>query len=316
MKNCSCKAENGYIYSSHTSSWNENDQIGLFLCILFVLAFILLIMTVYYWIKTSKLSKKWLISTLSLWVIFIAIVMNRPIRALYMVSSLFSLSTHTPEFMDRTIMFPNHIKFEEKTSFLEIKSEVTRMLENTNQGQSLTLTKDTYGGENQYIGSDVKIVNGQTRGWRILNIKAGSTYSPHAHQFPELCKILRDTPEIISCVVSVLEPHVMIPLHVGYYKGIMRYMIPTHVPQDKENIFLCVNGIKYHWSEGVGVLWDDTYPHKVYNNTDEIRVVIYMDVLRPFSGFKQHINQFFLNLATNSSAVKDEIKRTEVQMKI
>ena len=95
----------------------------------------------------------------------------------------------------------------------------------------------------------------------------------------------------------------------------MRYMIPIIVPKDLENVFLCVNELKYSWTEGVGVLWDDTYPHKVYNNTNEIRVVIYMDVVRPLSGALNAMNRFILRLASNSKIVKDEIKKTEIQVR-
>ena len=60
----------------------------------------------------------------------------------------------------------------------------------------------------------------------------------------------------------------------------MRLMFAIKVPKDKENCFLWVNGIKYNWEEGKCVLWDDIYPHKVYNNTDENRIVLYMDIYR------------------------------------
>ena len=74
--------------------------------------------------------------------------------------------------------------------------------------------------------------------------------------------------------------------------------------------------IKYHWKEGKGELWDDTYPHKVYNNTNEIRVVIYMDVKRPYEGILKYFNDFIINLTVNSNIVKNEIKKTEIQVKI
>ncbi len=67
--------------------------------------------------------------------------------------------------------------------------------------------------------------------------------------------------------------------------------------------------------EGVGILWDDTYPHKVYNNTDEIRVVIYMDVVRNLSWGLNIFNLLILRLACNSNIVKDEIKKTEIHVK-
>ena len=150
----------------------------------------------------------------------------------------------------------------------------------------------------------------------MINIKAGDEYSGVAHKyFLSLVRILRTVPQIGTCAVSVLQDGVHIPIHVGYYKGIMRYMIPVVVPKDRENVFLCVNELKYCWTEGVGVLWDDTYPHKVYNNTDEIRVVIYMDVVRPLRWGLNSLNLFIIWLACNSKIVKDEIKRTEIQIK-
>lgn len=299
-----------------TSSWNINDKIGLSLFILLLINIILILyISISYW-KSNKLDKKIIYTTILLWISFILYIYSDPIRILHMISSLFSLSISTPEFLDRSIMFPNHKYFEKKKSFKIIKQEVNNMLEHTNKGKDLVLTKDTYGGNNIYIGSDVKKTNDDIRGWRILNIKAGNNYSPYAKHFPHLCKLLKKIPEVISCVISVLEPHIHIPMHVGYYKGIMRYMIPTHVPKDKENVFLCVNGIKYHWTEGVGVLWDDSFEHTVYNNTDEIRIVIYMDVLRPLTGIAHELNKYIINFSTNSTTVKDEIKRTEVQIKL
>ena len=121
--------------------------------------------------------------------------------------------------------------------------------------------------QNKYIGSDIRRSDdGITKAWRVINIKAGDEYSAAAHKyFPNLVRILKGVPQIETCAISVLQDGVHIPIHVGYYKGIMRYMIPVVVPKDRENVFLCVNEIKYCWTEGVGVLWDDTYPHKVYN---------------------------------------------------
>lgn len=97
----------------------------------------------------------------------------------------------------------------------------------------------------------------------------------------------------------------MIPIHVGYYKGIIRYMIPLIVPEDKENCFLWVNGLKYSWTEGESVLWDDIYPH---NNTNQNRVLLYMDIIRPFDGILGNLNSLVLKLMKNSDIVKDEIK--------
>ncbi len=157
--------------------------------------------------------------------------------------------------------------FEDPANFKALKDEVENVLEKTGGGDSLTMTSETFGGQNKYIGSDIRRDDdGITKAWRLINIKAEDEYSPVAHKyFPNLVRILKGVPQIRTCAVSVLQDGVHIPIYVGYYKGIMRYMIPIVVPKDRENVFLCVNELKYCWTEGVGVLWDDTYPHKVYN---------------------------------------------------
>ena len=243
-------------------------------------------------------------------------IYKNPIEALYMMSALITLTTRTPEFLDKDAYFLMNRVFEDPINFKELKEEVENVLEKTGSGDSLTMTRDTFSGQNKYIGSDIRRENGITKAWRVINIKAGDEYSAVAHEyFPSLVRILKEVPQIGTCAVSVLQDGVHIPIHVGYYKGIMRYMIPVVVPKDRENVFLCVNELKYCWTEGVGVLWDDTYPHKVYNNTDEIRVVIYMDVVRPLRWGLNALNRFILRLACNSKIVKDEIKKTEIQIK-
>lgn len=93
-------------------------------------------------------------------------------------------------------------------------------------------------------------------------------------------------------------------------------MLPTHVPKERDKVFLCVNDKKYHWTEEQGVLWDDTFPHKVYNYSDEIRVVIFMDVRRPLVGWLDTFNKAIITVLGNSSIVKNEISRIEKQMRL
>jgi beta-hydroxylase len=233
-----------------------------------------------------------------------------------MMSAILTLGIRTPEFLDKDKYFQNNYVFEDPDNFKSLKDEVVSILSKTDNGDKLRMTNDSFNGQNKYIGSDIIHDNGKIKAWRIINIKVGNEYSKDAYKhFPFLVKILKDIPEICTCSISILQEGVHIPIHVGYYKGIMRYMMPIIVPKDKENVFLCVNEKKYCWTEGVGVLWDDNYPHKVYNNTNEIRVVIYMDIIRPLTGSLNILNKYILKLASNSKIVKDEIKRTEIQIK-
>jgi hypothetical protein len=306
---CSCRSEKGYVYSPH--SWNENDTKGLFIFFLIIVIIgIILSLCIDY--QTNMI---WFL-IIGIVILF-SVVCYRPILLLYAPSCLLSMFINTTPILNRKKYFPNHTRFEDPNTFQSIKHEIDVMLEQTDGGNTLPLTQDSYSGENKYIGSDVKMVQGKKRAWRILNIKAGSSYSKEAQHFPTLVGILESLPEVKSCVISVLEPGIRIPIHVGYYKGIMRYMLPTHIPKDRKNVFLCVNGISHHWKEGHGVLWDDTFAHKVYNNTNEARVLIYMDVLRPFRNKMAHQwNEWFIDKAMQTSIVQDEIKRTEIQVAI
>jgi beta-hydroxylase len=307
---CKSEPKSGFKKINDNFTFNKKDKSGLINIFLLSTAGLLGITAV------AQQNHNYLYGSLTSFGLLVGRIYMNPIEALYMMSALISLTTRTPEFMDKDAYFPMNRVFEEHDNFKALKEEVENVLEKTGGGDSLTMTSETYSGKNNYIGSDIRRENGKTKAWRLINIKAGDEYSVVAHKyFPNLVRILKGVPQIQTCAVSVLQDGVHIPIHVGYYKGIMRYMIPIIVPKDRENVFLCVNEIKYCWTEGVGVLWDDTYPHKVYNNTDEIRVVIYMDVVRPLRWGLNRLNLFILRLACNSKIVKDEIKKTEIQVK-
>jgi hypothetical protein len=310
MNNDLCKSEHPFKKIKNNFSFNEKDKSGLINLFLFFMSIGLIAPSI------IQNNQYYLFISFIFFSGFIFRIYSNPIEILYMMSSILTLGIRTPEFLDKDKYFKNNYLFEDPDNFKLLKNEVVSILSKTDNGDKLRMTNDTFNGQNKYIGSNIIHENGIIKAWRIINIKVGNEYSADAHKhFPFLVKILKNIPEICSCSISVLQEGVHIPIHVGYYKGIMRYMIPIIVPKDKENVFLCVNEKKYSWTEGVGVLWDDNYPHKVYNNTKEIRVVIYMDVIRPLTGFLNILNKYILKLACNSKIVKDEIKRTEIQIK-
>ena len=90
-------------------------------------------------------------------------------------------------------------------------------------------------------------------------------------------------------------------------------MLPIIVPKDRTNCFLCVNGDTLRWREGVAIGWDDNVPHKVSNDTDEERVIIYMDVpVKTNSRFVNNMSSFMLQQMKDSQMIKDEVLGTEV----
>lgn len=62
-----------------------------------------------------------------------------------------------------------------------------------------------------------------------------------------------------------------------------------------------------HWEEGRCVLFDDTYRHEVWNNTSGIRVVLLIDVPRPFPPWLAWVNKLVLLGARRSPFVRDAV---------
>jgi aspartate beta-hydroxylase len=67
------------------------------------------------------------------------------------------------------------------------------------------------------------------------------------------------------------------------------------VPKDNPHKIV-VNGQDHLWKEGEAVLFDDSWPHEVINNSNELRAVLIVDVLRllPFTG--DIINRCMINV--------------------
>jgi aspartyl/asparaginyl beta-hydroxylase (cupin superfamily) len=283
---------------------NLNHLIGKKLFKIFILANVLIL--IYFNMKNKNI----LYISLILYLYFILNILKTPIHMMYIISYLLAKNIKTPPYLSKEKYFPNYVKFE--NNFIKIKEELNGVLNNKDLMKSLSIrTGDTY--DNCDIGID--------NGWRIIPIKATFIYKQNIRKyFPLICKILDETPEVISCAISMLGPNKQIPIHVGYYKGFIRYQLAIEVPKDKNNApFICVNKIRHEWKEGHGFVFDDTFPHKVYNPSSERRIVFYMDIMRDCEDvFLNKLNNFFIykisSLNFMKKQIKKEINKTEIQV--
>lgn len=301
-----CEFDKAWKTKKNNNSWSQKDTLGIFMVFLI---FVFIIGIILLFTKINKIYSASMIITSIL--IMIYIVSNDAVTVMYPTSAIINLGTRTPEFLNKEHFFPNGEKFEQ--NFEKIKEELNVFMEKTNGFDLVGKTSDTFGGTNKEIGSGGR----DEKSWRLFQIKVLDEILPGAKDsFPTVVTLLEKIPEVIACSVSILQPHVMIPSHTGYMKGVLRYMLPLKIPKNKENCFLCLNKIKYSWDEGKGVLWDDTYPHMVENNTDETRVVIYMDVKRKdLSWFENKLFNFTQWLIKKSPVIKEEMSKQEQQIK-
>ena len=122
-------------------------------------------------------------------------------------------------------------------------------------------------------------------GWRVFNLVLFHREVPgNAQRCPALMRHLRRIPGLQSAMLSILTPGTRIPPHRDPNKGVIRYHLAFKVPRDRENCFIEVGGERYSWAEGAGVVFDDAYVHRVENSTDEHRVILFADLLRPLHG--------------------------------
>ncbi|MEA5471092.1 aspartyl/asparaginyl beta-hydroxylase domain-containing protein [Spirulina sp. 06S082] len=98
---------------------------------------------------------------------------------------------------------------------------------------------------------------------------------------PQTTRLIEQIPGMKTAFFSILLPHKQIPEHRGPYKGVLRYHLGLKIPQSSHACGLRVGGKTRYWQEGKSLIFDDTRPHEAWNLTDEIRVVLFVDVVRP-----------------------------------
>jgi ornithine lipid ester-linked acyl 2-hydroxylase len=118
--------------------------------------------------------------------------------------------------------------------------------------------------------------------WKTLFLYG---YGFRADLVTELCprtdELVRQIPGMVTAMFSILSPRKHILAHRGPYKGVLRYHLGLIVPRQKEACRIRVGDEIRHWEEGASMIFDDTYEHEVWNDTDELRAVLFLDVMRP-----------------------------------
>jgi aspartate beta-hydroxylase len=122
------------------------------------------------------------------------------------------------------------------------------------------------------------------RDWRMYILKAyGIEQSEHMAACPRLAALVRDIPGVLSASYSFLGPKKHIPPHRGPMRGIIRFYLMLSMPRHADGspaAALRVAGTEYRLEEGQCLFWDDTFEHEAWNESDEVRIVLSLDVWR------------------------------------
>jgi beta-hydroxylase len=128
---------------------------------------------------------------------------------------------------------------------------------------------------------------------------------------PRTAALMREIPGMTTAMFSILSPRKHILDHRGPYKGVLRYHLGLIVPQKAEDCRIRVGDDFRHWEEGKSMIFDDTFNHEVWNDTDDTRVVLFVDVLRPLPSPWSQINSLIVKAIGYSPFVLDAKRNQE-----
>ena len=128
-------------------------------------------------------------------------------------------------------------------------------------------------------------LNGSTQ-WSVLFLwDDGAPLEDNCRQCPETTAVMRaaplaDVPNAAPNVFfSCVAPHTHIPPHTGVSNTRLIVHLPLVVPDNCR--FRVGNEIR-EWRVGEALIFDDTIEHEVWNDSDELRVVLIFDIWNPF----------------------------------
>ncbi|MGE4247359.1 MAG: aspartyl/asparaginyl beta-hydroxylase domain-containing protein [Parvibaculaceae bacterium] len=206
---------------------------------------------------------------------------KRAIYALGHIMSRQSLVGDTP-FLDK-----NHFPFLKpfEAEWEVIRSEVLEILKH----------REAVPGFEEVSRDQKKIAKGKN--WRTFVLYGfGEKMEKNCRQAPRTTELLERIPELQTAWFSILAPGYHIPAHSGVSKGILRAHLGLIIPREREKCRIRVDQEIRPWKAGEIFVFDDTYEHEVWNDTDEERVVLLFDFDRPMRFWGRAINSTFLRL--------------------
>jgi aspartyl/asparaginyl beta-hydroxylase (cupin superfamily) len=126
---------------------------------------------------------------------------------------------------------------------------------------------------------------------------------------PRTAALLERVPGLTTAFFSILGPRKHLGEHRGPYKGVLRYHLGLKVPGPEGACRIRVGTEVAAWREGASLVFDDTYPHEAWNDTDEDRVVLFADVVRPLRPPVSALNRALIRAIALSPFVQDGKRR-------
>src|ERR1700722_16351977 len=137
----------------------------------------------------------------------------------------------------------------------------------------------------------------------------GQEAEENCKRCPETVRILKRIPGMKTAMFSILAPRKHIPEHRGMWKGMLRYHLGLIIPGPAGS---CRSGVGQDirtWDEGKSLVFDDSHLHEAWNDSDQYRVVLFVDVVRPLIFPLSLINRSVIWITAHSKSITEPMAR-------
>jgi beta-hydroxylase len=128
---------------------------------------------------------------------------------------------------------------------------------------------------------------------------------------PQTAQILENIPGLLSAFYSVMLAGAHVPRHTGPTKAILTAHLGLIIPLRRERCHMQVAENDVVWEEGKVVVFDDMFPHEVWNDTDEDRIILLIHLKRPLKFPGSALRDLFFAAMRKSPFVRDGLRNLE-----
>ncbi|HWG73998.1 MAG TPA: aspartyl/asparaginyl beta-hydroxylase domain-containing protein [Acidimicrobiales bacterium] len=147
-------------------------------------------------------------------------------------------------------------------------------------------------------------------GWKTFFFFGyGFRADANCERCPKTAELLGGVPGLTTAFFSILSPGKHIGAHRGPWRGVLRYHLALKVPDPPDAAGIRVGDELAHWREGASLLFDDGFEHEAWNDTDGVRVVLFVDVVRPLRPPAAQANAALIRVISASPYIRDARSR-------
>lgn len=128
---------------------------------------------------------------------------------------------------------------------------------------------------------------------------------------PVTASLIGQVPGLNSALFSILKPGTHIPAHTGVSKALLTCHLGLSVPATRERCRMRVGDEHTLWEEGRAFVFDDMCNHEVWNDTDEVRIILLVQFRRPMRWFGRLMGELWLFGVRHSRFVQDARRGVE-----